>query len=113
MEFKIGRDFVWRDLITLVKAKADRQLNYDVYGKSFYFSANDLCRVDRPIDVNDSDEEIYPNTVVATGLTFLVSAENLQDVIDHALGQNTHVSIETIIAAIQYYSKHDDFMQID
>lgn len=101
-------------LIDCVKRRVERDISYAIYSASGDdFSPTDEVFVDENVFVTDDDEEVYPAAVVARKLRFAYSAHNFQDVVDLAVKQKPGVSDERIIEALNYYSEHDDFLDMD
>jgi hypothetical protein len=108
------------DFIELVKQKKDRTEGYDpdyyyqVYGDD---EGNGLALgmpiyISDSIEVNDDDEEIYPSDVMNKKLSPLYSCTTFQDVIDLALRQDPKVAMEKLIECLNYYSEHDNFLDV-
>ena len=119
MKFKY-KTYKIEDFIDIVKRKIDRVEGYD---PDYYYNiyGNDEGRgfvpgmqiyVGDTVEVNDDDEEIYPPEVIERKLSSLYSCGTFQDVIDLAMRQNNSVSHEKLIECLNYYSNHDDFLDV-
>ncbi len=82
------------------------------------YSANDeigldtICIIEDPVDIDDDDNEILPESIVERNMVFVWSDELLQDTISSAIDQKADASPELILEAINYYDVHDCFMTI-
>jgi len=70
-----------------------------------------LVYIGDTVQATDEGEEIYPKEVIKK-FSFLYSCENFQAVIDLATSQDSQVSHEKLIECLNYYSDHDDFLDI-
>ena len=61
-------------------------------------------------DVNDKDEEVYPEMAVLKGLSYLYSGQQLADVVRNVTGQIKNPKINEFKLALDFYSKNDNFM---
>ncbi|MEN9847649.1 MAG: hypothetical protein RL368_389 [Pseudomonadota bacterium] len=112
-KFSIPQFILLEELITYVKEKADRSISYDVYTKSGdNFSENEIVLVDSTIQVDDNDKEIYPPEAIKNNLQYAYSGDQFQDVVDLAMRQKPTATTLEIINALNYYSEHDDFLDI-
>ncbi|WLE64151.1 hypothetical protein GIY62_35420 (plasmid) [Burkholderia plantarii] len=96
-------------------AKYDRNFLYDVYGKEEdddRLHVGQYIFVSDTVQVNDDDEEIYPDDVKENGLTFLYSGENFQAVVDLAVKQKPAASPAEIIRCLNHYAEKDDFLDL-
>lgn len=104
------------EFIDIVKHKQERSTSYDPqYQYALYAVEADLTAalevyVGAPVEVNDDEEEIYPDYVVSHNMWYLCSDENIQDVVDLAVSQCAEISTVQLITALDYYLEHDDFM---
>lgn len=113
-QFKLSQLISIEDLIELVKARKDRTIYYDVYSKSGDdFFPEETVFIDSSVQVDDDDKEIYPPAVVNGKFRFAYSGEQFQDVVDLTMRQKPNVTSNEIIQALNYYSRHDDFMDLD
>ena len=125
MRLKIGKSYGIRELIEIVKNKFDRDL--DNYGKEKYnpdnyysvyitkdetLKENSVVYVGETSEIDDDDNEIYPNEVLENNLEFCYSCENFQAVIDLAYEQKSNASINEFIKCLDYYSKRDTFLYL-
>lgn len=100
-------------LIACVKQQQDRAVAYAVYSATGDdFSAGEQVFVDHTVQVSDADEEIYPAHVIAQNLRFAYSGEQFQDVVDLAIAQKPSATDADILAALNHYSTHDDFLDL-
>lgn len=88
--------------------------DFDIYTCKYEESifADLICYLEQPSDVNDEDEEIFPDFVIENGLAFLYSGENFETVIECAFDQKKHPSMEEFIDSLNYYRDHDSFLDI-
>lgn len=104
------------EFIEIVKNKQERSeqynpmYNYALYAVEAEVMSNLTIYVGDPVEVTDSDEEIYPEYALTHDMWYFCSDENIQDVVDLALSQRTDISIEQLVEALDYYLEHDDFM---
>lgn len=112
-EFKLEQYFLIEDLIELVKAKVERNTYYAVYSKDGDdFAPGEEIFIDKTVQADDDDNEIYPPAVLRNALTFAYSGQQFQDVVDLAFKQKPGASTREIIDALNYYSEHDDFLDL-
>ena len=82
-----------------------------VYAKTEKLSLKSECYVLPYPDVDDDDNEIYPEFAVQNGLLFIYRDEMLQDVIANAVDEDEEISDKKLLKAINYYDKYDSFME--
>lgn len=112
-KFSIPQFISLEELITYVKEKADRSISYDIYTKNGDdFSEKEIVFVDSTIQVDDNDKEVYPPEVIKNSLQYAYSGDQFQDVIDLAIRQKPTATTLEIINALNYYSEHDDFLDM-
>ncbi|CDL82249.1 DUF7716 domain-containing protein [Xenorhabdus szentirmaii] len=61
-------------------------------------------------DVDDNDEEVYPQIVVKNKLHYLYSGQQLADVIDTVLAQKPSATLDDFVMALNDYTENDDFL---
>lgn len=71
-----------------------------------------ICYPEHYPDVNDEDEEIYPDFVVTEKLRFFYSGEQFEDVVHNVLFQKRQPSMEEFIKGLNYYMEHDSFLDL-
>ena len=102
-----------RGLVEMAKLK---KVNYSycVYVKDSDapITADTVCFIEDYPEINDSDEEIYPEFVVDNNLELLCREELLQDVVRNAIHQKPNVATDEIVNAFNYYNEHDSFLKI-
>lgn len=115
MNFK-NKTYRLSEFIDIVKNKQERSEGYNplyhyaIYAEEVEVTSNLVIYVGEPVEVSDSDKEIYPEYAVAHNMWYFCSDENIQDVVDLAISQYSQVSTEQLITALDYYLEHDDFM---
>ncbi|HAV1239624.1 TPA: hypothetical protein O7X39_000660 [Salmonella enterica] len=98
------------DIISYMKSRDSRDDDFCLYGES-----DDTLKVDGEYyvadypDVDDDDNEIYPQIVQSNNLYYLYSGQQFADVIDSVLEKKPLASLEDFVEALNYYSKHDVF----
>lgn len=113
-KFELSQLILIEDLIEFVKARKDRTIYYDVYSKNGDdFFPEETVFVDSSVQVDDDDKEIYPSAVLNRKFRFAYSGEQFQDVVDLAVKQKPNVTSFEIIKALNYYSEHDAFMDLN
>ncbi|SNR80499.1 hypothetical protein [Flavobacterium sp. ov086] len=118
-DFK-NKTWILSDFIKFVQAKKDRSLNYNPnYTYDIYAPNNDdqlspetIIYVGNTVEVDDNDKEIYPDIVIKMDYWFEYSCDNFQDVIDLATSQNANVNTYKLTECLNYYSKHDTFLDL-
>jgi len=118
-DFK-NKTWILSDFIKFVQAKNDRALQYDpgyyysiyVPEKAHSLSSEMMVYIGDTSEIDDDDNEIYPLEVREMNFWFGYSCDNFQDVIDLAFKQNPQVSISQLIECLNYYSEHDNFLDI-
>ncbi|MGA3698056.1 DUF7716 domain-containing protein [Enterobacteriaceae bacterium TYF_5] len=103
------------DIILAMKQIELRDDNFCLYGED---DIEDKLKIgqqyfiaDYP-DVDDNDNEIYPDIVQMNHLVYLYSGQQFADVIDLALEQKPSATLDDLVNALNYYSEHDDFMDL-
>ena len=71
-----------------------------------------ICYIERPQEVTDDDEEIFPDFVIENSLNFLYSSELLENVIFNALHQKSNPSMKEFIECLNHYDKKDNFLDL-
>lgn len=61
-------------------------------------------------DVSDDGDEIYPDAVVKLSLSYVYSGRQFADVVQNVLGQKKSPSTKDFVAALDFYSKNDTFL---
>ena len=125
MKLEINKFYEIWELIELIKKKFDREFydngkekyiaenKYSIYiSENNKLKENTLIYVGKPVEIDDNDNEIYPNVVLKNNLEFYYSCETLQDVIDLAFSQKSEASIEEIIKCLNFYSDNDTFLDL-
>jgi len=100
MKFQINTLYTLEALIEIVKNKSDRHFDksgkemyvpgnmYAVYISKFSNSGNmkkyTAVYIGKTVEIDENNEEIYPNVVVENDLELWYSCQNFQDVIDLA-----------------------------
>lgn len=113
-KFELEKSMLIEELIDFVKMKADRDLYYSIYSyEGADFISGEQVFIDIPVQVDDNDNEIYPPEVLNRKLCLAYSGEQFQDVIDLAIKQKPTASSKEIIKALNYYSNHDDFLDLN
>lgn len=110
---KLRHPVKFNELIELVKAEADKEVSYCVYGTlqdSNKITLETICFLDGYPEIDDDDEEIFPDFVTNNRLTFLFREELIQDVVKNALSQKLSASNVEILKAITFYNERDSFM---
>lgn len=97
----------------------DKTLNYEItdfclYTREYeeFASADLVCYLEHYPDVDDYDEEIYPDFVVKENLRLFYSGEHFEDVVHHVLSHKNKPSMEECIKALNYYREHDAFLNL-
>lgn len=89
-----------------------KDMDFCIYTKGYTecASANLVCYLEDYPNVNDEDEEEYPEFVCKEKLKMFYHAEHFEDVISNALYQKRNASMDEFIAGLNYYREHDDFI---
>ncbi|MBC7755124.1 MAG: hypothetical protein H7Z20_00475 [Bdellovibrio sp.] len=111
---KLNAFYTLPDLFALVKTKCERDVDYSIY---WLDNAPDPTLQDRvfvaaPVDVDDEDNEAFPQIVNDNGFWYFCSDENIQDVIDVAIDQKPNASDEEQLKCLDYYLKRDTFLDL-
>jgi hypothetical protein len=113
-DFRLSRFLTIETLIAYVRQRREREVGYDIYSRSGDdFSATDTVFVDHTLQADDNDREVYPEAVLTQQFRFAYSGQQFQDVIDLAFRQKPGASTCEIIAALNHYAEHDDFLNLD
>jgi hypothetical protein len=117
VEFK-DKTYRLSEFVDIVKNKQERlehynpMYNYALYAIEAEVTCDLTIYVGEPVEVTDSDEEIYPEYATKNDMWYFCSDENIQDVVDLAVSQCPEVNTEQLITALAYYLEHDDFMNL-
>ncbi|WP_219854232.1 DUF7716 domain-containing protein [Pseudomonas entomophila] len=83
---------------------------YGEYDKGLNLEANyflaDYPRV-------ESDQEVYPESVKAEGLSYIFSGQQCVDVVRSVLEQKPEATHGEYSATLNYYADHDTFMDVE
>ncbi len=110
---KLNKKYTLEQIILYMKDEGLRNDNFCLYGetdtdlileKSYYVA-------DYP-DINDEDEEVYPDVVVNNNLEFLYAGQQFADVIDVALNKKPTATLDDFVRCLNHYTKHDNFLDI-
>ena len=98
------------DIISYMKS-ASRNDNFCLYGEldSLLTADGKYYVADYP-DIDDNDNEVYPEIVTYKKLYYLYSGQQFTDVIDLVVEQRPEASIDDFVNALNYYSENDDFL---
>ncbi|MGK5027223.1 DUF7716 domain-containing protein [Janthinobacterium sp. RB2R34] len=126
MKLDIGRSYGVKELVEIVKNKADRDFDqngkeryipenlYDVYiAENEELNANSMLYVGPCVEIDANDNKVYPDHVLKNHLEFHYSCQNFQDVIDLAYSQKNDASIDEFVSCLNHYSENDDFLDLD
>ena len=86
--------------------------SWSLYSADYEIGLDTICVIEDPVDIDDDDNEILPESIVERNMVFIWSDELLQDTISSAIDQKADASPELILEAINYYDINDDFMTI-
>lgn len=112
-DFNLSEFLSIEALIECARQQLDRGVGYDIYNLSGDdFSSADTVFVDYTVQADDDGREIYPEAVLARRLRFAYSGQQFQDVVDLAVRQKPGASPQEIIAALNHYARHDDFLDM-
>lgn len=108
------------ELANMITAKGlDENLDYEntdfcLYTKGYkdFASADTICYLENYPDVNDEDEEIFPDFVVKENLKLFYSGEDFEDVVHNILFQRDQPTMEEFINGLNYYREHDSFLDL-
>lgn len=101
------------ELITSIRRKEEESVCYAVYGMYGQpLVPGTKLFIDFPIEVNESDQEIYPEAAGKEKLDMIYSSELLQDVVNSVLDQKRDATFEEFIKALIHYDEHDDFLDL-
>ncbi len=108
------------DFIALVRNGQDRSAGYDpefdyaVYWKDGEgpIYAGTQIYISDPVQGDDDDRDIYPQEVMNLRLSFLYLCEHFQSVVDLAVEQKPAASDTEIIACLNHFREHDDFLDL-
>jgi len=122
---EIGRFYAVETLIDIVKNKADRKFdnnNREMYDRPLLYNiyiaeGADLetgidVYVGKTLEVDENDNEIYPEDVQKLCLEFCYACQTFQDVIDLEYKQKTSATYAEVIKCLNYYSEKDDFFDL-
>ena len=82
-----------------------------LYGKtSGELKEDEKYWIDDYPDVSDDGDEIYPDAVVKLSLSYVYSGQQFADVLQNVLSQKKSASTKDFVAALDFYSKNDTFL---
>ncbi|WP_285426624.1 MULTISPECIES: hypothetical protein [unclassified Pseudomonas] len=70
------------------------------------------CYLDRYPEIVD-DTEVHSDFVCNNNLELLYYGQQFKDVVDHVYDQKPSATLGDVIAALNYYMDHDDFLGFD
>ena len=86
--------------------------SWSLYSADYEIGLDTICVIEDPVDIDDDDNEILPESIVERNMVFIWSDELLQDTISSVIDQKADASPDLILEAINYYDVNDDFMTI-
>lgn len=99
------------DIISYMKITDSRNDYFCLYGESDErLNANGHYYIADYPDVDDNDEEIYPEIVRTKKLHYLYSGEQFADVVDSVVEQKPSATLDDVVKALNFYSENDDFL---
>ena len=107
---KNGNFYPFNEIVNAVIDNFDLGDEFCVYGDSLPLQVDGVYLIDDYPDVNDKDEEVYPEMAVQKGLSYLYSGQQLADVVRNVTGQIKNPKINEFKLALDFYSKNDNFM---
>lgn len=109
--FQLGREYSIEDLFNFAKNGISPQTYFDVYGPP-HCNILDLKSVwvDDSVQVDDSDNEISPKSVIEKGFEYLYSGEMIRMVCRNLMRQKPDAKVDDFALALDYYSKNDGFL---
>lgn len=106
-----GNRYPIKAIIDYMKDSDHRDDEFCLYGESDDdLRSNGQYYIDDYPDVDDNDQEIYPDLVQQQHLHYLYSGEQLADVIDVVLDQKPSATVDDFVRALNYYAEHDCFL---
>ena len=105
-------DFVKNAYISEGESSFYTNNGWCVYSDSNIVESTTKCYIDNLPEVNDNDEEVYPEYVQANGLELIYRCDLLQDVISSAIEHKPEITDEEFLKAIRYYDDNDDFSDL-
>ena len=70
---------------------------------------NFICYVSDYSEVDDNDNETYPDFVRNNGLELFISGENFEDIRTNTLHQKTNATVNDFVFNLNYYLQYDTF----
>ncbi|MET0333565.1 MAG: hypothetical protein ABW190_04790 [Rhizobacter sp.] len=110
---ELNRFVALEELLSLVRSRADRSIEYSVYWRDGAEDPGltDEVLVAAPVEV-ENDRDVFPPIVVKHGYWIYCSDQLIQDVVDVALGQNASVGNERLLEALRHYLRKDNFLDV-
>ena len=110
----IGRLFKLSEILDAVASKQERAFHYHLYWADPERPPilNDEFLVGEPVQISDDDVEIYPESATSRKFWVFCSDELIQDVVDLAIHQKSTASHAELLACLEHYIEHDDFMDL-
>ncbi|WP_144630609.1 hypothetical protein [Bordetella genomosp. 13] len=114
MRLEIGKFYPIEELISMVRAGADRDVAYAVYAHSGAESAYSgmLLFAGQTRDLDEEGNAVLPEIVTLAGLAHFYSADQFQDVVDLAFNQKPDASMQEVINCLNHYAEKDDFLDL-
>lgn len=89
-------------------------IDFCIYIKGYaeYASADLVCYLEDYPDINDEDEEEYPDFVLKEKLKLFYYGEQFEDVLRNILYQKRDASINEFIEGLNHYREYDTFLEL-
>ena len=107
---KKGKYYSLDEIIKSVIDDFDFGDEFCIYGDSLPLKGGKVYMIDDFPEVDENDQEIYPESVAKSALNYLYSGQQFVDVIKNLLGQIVNPGGNDFELALDYYSKNDSFL---
>ncbi len=99
-----------KDIIdSMIKSRCEDD-NFCIYGSDGDLFGEKECLVSGYPQVDETDNEVYPQDAASRGLSYIYSGEQFADVILSVIEQKPSASNQYFIDALNYYLENDDFL---
>ncbi len=85
--------------------------DYCLYSKKVNFQPDQICFIDKYPEINEDDEEVFPNFVVENDLELFYYGQQFEDVLFNVMEQKEDPSENDFLRALEFFLDNDSFME--
>jgi hypothetical protein len=105
-----GNHMKLNDIIGIMVKSRCEDDNFCIYGSDGELYGDKEYLVSGYPQVDENDNEVYPQDAASRGLSYIYSGEQFADVILSVIEQKPSASNQDFIDALNYYLENDDFL---